>query len=169
MNCNSFKDAQKFGYCKNGKIIFKNDSSSWVKVFLNNLPLDDYLFHEQFYPSIICNFKFTKQKTNSIVKNIKKKKMNAILDENEENENYKTISWDTRPRCKYCKKILVNLNIKGEKTFEKECPNLCDLKYKMLKFDDYCYICGYVNQYGNLCLDCRPTIFLNLMDIYNFI
>ena len=159
MNTNNFKDIEKFGYSEDGKIIFKNDSSTWVKVFLNNLPLDDYLFYEEFYPTIKCNFKFTKQRDN-IVENKKKKKLNALWEEIEENENYETISWDTRPRCEYCEEILVNINYKGEKVLEKECPNLCDLEYGIPRLDDCCYICGYVNWSGNLCSDCRTNMFL---------
>ena len=61
----NFKDSDNFVF-KNNKVYFKTDCSSWVKVALNNYPLDDYLFHQFNDPNPVFNIGIKENKGKEI-------------------------------------------------------------------------------------------------------
>jgi hypothetical protein len=154
MNTHSeyFVDTENFNFTNDG-VFLKNDKSTWAKVVLNNLPLDDYLFHQNFIPQIkpdlggrsISEFSFFN------VRNIVERQEEKISNKKRakivsEFESSKIFSWDLRKRCPLCNdvaKIIYSL-----RTFPRE-NYLCSCTERVVSSfldeqDEYDEIEGYI-------------------------
>lgn len=103
-----FVDTDNFSFSDN-KVFLKNDRTTWAKVVLNGLNIDDYLLHQNFVPQIkpdlggrsISEFSFfnTKNIAERYPEKISNKNIAKMVSEV---ESSKTFSWDCNKRCVYC-------------------------------------------------------------------
>ena len=124
MHTKYFVDADCFSFMGD-KVLLKNDKSTWAKVVLNNLNLDDYLFSQNFVPQIkpdlggrsISEFSFfnVRNIAERYQEKISNKKVAKLVSEV---ESSKTFSWDLRKKCQYCNDVIKT--IYSKRTFPME-------------------------------------------------
>ena len=144
-NCgfSQFPDGWKFKYNQEGEICFSTDCSTWSKILLNNMKIDDYIYSSQFVPEKILyfpNFGNTKK--------YKKSRRDT-----ETINNY----IDT---CDFCNCELIGGEFSPVFFYDKieesfACRACFEKQRDNNEFDDVCLSCGSPDTGYGICYYCR--------------